>query len=223
MVVTLCAVVAFGALAVALVRWSLLERQDWWMVVGERSVVVAVCGSPGAGKTTVAAAVARRLRVLHLTRDEIKNGLGLSSAVVAEDGGVRFDEDYYIAGGPFSLCAEDVLVDAARLFASSRVSFVVEDSVLSRPLLDALRLGDARVLAVHVVAREAVIGARLRARAAEGSAVAPQLVAQFRRGEMKPSIFAPPAEVDAVVELDTSDQAEPVIEPIEAALTALLR
>lgn len=193
------------------------------MVAGERSVVVAVCGSPGAGKTTVASAAARRLRVPHLTRDEFKNGLGLSSASVAEDGGVRFDEDYHIAGGPFSLRAEDVMVDAARLLASSRVSFVVEDSVLSGELIDALHAGDARVLAVHVVAREAVIGERLRARAAEGRVVARQLAAQFQRGEMRPSIFEPPGGVDAVVEVDTSDHREPVIETIEAAVVALLR
>ena len=43
------------------------------------------------------------------------------------------------------------MVHAARLLAASRVSFVVENSVLSQELLDALPAGDARVLAVHVV------------------------------------------------------------------------
>lgn len=136
-------------------------------------MVVAVCGSPGAGKTTIAAAAAHRLSLPHLTLDEIKNGLGLSAASLAEDGGVRFDRDFHISGGPVSLRAEDVLVDAARLLATSRVSFVMENSVLSRELLDGLRAGDSRVLAVHVVADEWVIDGRLRARAAEGSVVAP--------------------------------------------------
>jgi hypothetical protein len=112
------------------------------------------------------------------------------------------------------------------------VSFVVENSVMSHKLLDALRAGDARVLAVHVVAREAVIGERLRARAATIAAeqtiieLAPsahQLASQFQRGEMKQSIFEPPDGIDAVVELDTSDHRDPVIEPIEAAVVALLR
>lgn len=188
----------------------------------ERPLVVAVCGSPGAGKTTVACATARRLGVPFLTRDEIKVGLGLSSASVAEDGDVRLDPDFHIAGGPLSLRAEAVMVDAARLLASSGVSFVVESSVLSRKLLDALLANDARVLAVHVVARESVIDERLHVRAAEGGAVDRQLASRFRRGEMKRSIFDPPDGVDAVVEVDTSDAGEPDIEPIEAAVVALI-
>lgn len=186
-------------------------------------MVVAVCGSPGAGKTTVASAAARCLGVLFLTRDEIKTGLGLSSASVAKDGDVQLDHDFHIAGGPFSLRAEDVMVDAARLLASSRVSFVVESSVLSPNLLDALLACDARVVAVHVVAHESVIDGRLRARAAEGGAVDQQLASQFQRGEMKRSIFEPPSGVDAVVEVDTSDHGDPLTEPIEAAVVALLR
>ncbi|MFE6551544.1 AAA family ATPase [Streptomyces sp. NPDC057746] len=189
----------------------------------ERPVVVAVCGSPGAGKTTVARATARRLHVPFLTRDEIKVGLGLSSASVAPDGGVRLDPDFHIAGGPVSLRAETVMVDAARLFASSGVSFVVESSVLSRTLLDALLACEARVLAVHVVARESVIGERLRARAAAGGAADRQLWSQFQRGELKRSIFHPPSGADAVVDVDTSDDGEPDIEPIEAAVVALIR
>ncbi|MFD3997073.1 hypothetical protein [Streptomyces sp. NPDC058548] len=76
-------------------------------------------------------------------------------------------------------------------------------SALSRKLLDALLSCDARVLAVHVVARESVIAERLRARVAEGGAVDRQLSSQFQRGEMKRSIFQPPSGVDAVVEVDT--------------------
>lgn len=186
-------------------------------------MVVAVCGSPGAGKTTVASATARRLGVPFLTRDEMKAGLGLSSAYVAQDGSVQRDPDFHIAGGPVSLRAEAVMVDTARLLVSAGVSFVVESSVLSDTLLDALLAGDARVLAVHVVAHESVIGGRLRARAAEGGLVDQQLAALFQRGEMQRAIFEPPGRVDAVVEVDTSTHGDPLIGPIEAAVLALLR
>ncbi|WP_225824778.1 AAA family ATPase [Streptomyces naphthomycinicus] len=189
----------------------------------ERPVVVAVCGSPGAGKTTVARATACRLGVPFLTRDEIKRGLGLSSASVAGDGGVRLAPDFDIAGGPLSLRAEAVMVDTARLLAFSGVSFVVESSVLSRTLLDALRAGDARVLAVHVVAPAPVIGERLRVRAAAGGPVDLQLLTRFRRGEMKRSVFEPPGGTDAVLEVDTSDDGDPDIERVEAAVVTLLR
>lgn len=192
------------------------------MLVRERPVVIAVCGCPGAGKTTIASATAARLGVPFLSRDEIKTGLGLSSASVAEDGGVRLDRDFHIAGGPFSLRAEVVMVDAVRLLATSGVSFVVESSVLSPELLGALLASGARVLAVHVVAREAVIHRRLAARAAEGGAIDQQLLSLFQRGEMTRSIFEPPAGVDAVIEIDTSDDGVPVIETIAAAVVAVL-
>ncbi|MET7636924.1 hypothetical protein ACWD8L_33240 [Streptomyces sp. NPDC005133] len=103
------------------------------------------------------------------------------------------------------------------------MSFVVESSVLSRKLLDVLLASDARVLAVHVIAHESVIDERLRARAAEGGGVDRQLSSQFQRGEMKRSIFDPPGGVGAVVEVDTSDGGDPDIEPIEAAVVALIR
>lgn len=185
-------------------------------------MVIAVCGCPGAGKTTVASATAGHLGIPFLTRDEIKTGLGLSSASVAEDGRVRLAGDFHVAGGPLSLRAEAVLVDAARLLAASGVSLVVESSVLSPDLLRALLAGGSRVLAVHVVAREAVIGRRLVARAAGGGAVDQQLLSLFRQGELGRSIFAPPEGVDAVVEVDTSDDSAPVIETVVAAVVALL-
>ncbi|QUQ67346.1 AAA family ATPase [Kutzneria sp. CA-103260] len=177
-------------------------------------LVVAVCGSPGAGKTTVARATARHLGVPLLSRDELKTGLGLSAT--AE--GIRFPPDFHIAGGPFSVRAEAVMVDTARLLASAGMTFVVESSVLSPSLLDAVR--PARVLAVHVTADASVIGHRLRART---GITAQQLAAQFQRGEMPPSIFVPPSDVDAVVTVDTSDHQTPDVEPIEAAALALFR
>ncbi len=192
------------------------------MLVRERPVVIAVCGCPGAGKTTIASATASRFGIPFLTRDEIKTGLGLSSASVAEDGRVRLDRDFHVAGGPVSLRAEAVMVNAVRLLAASGVSFVVESSVLSHELLGVLLACGARVLAVHAVAQEAVIDQRLGARAAEGGAIDQQLLSLFQRGEMKRSIFEPPEGVDAVVEIDTSDHGAPAIESIVAALTALL-
>jgi hypothetical protein len=82
---------------------------------------------------------------------------------------------------------------------------------------------DAHVLVVHVVAREAVIGERLSARAAGGSVVAEQLAAQFHRGEVNPLIFKPSKQVGTVIEFETSDQPEPNIEPNEAAVPTTLR
>jgi predicted kinase len=185
-------------------------------------VAIAVCGRPAAGKTTIASATAGRLGIPFLTRDEIKTGLGLSSASVAEDGRVRLDPDFHLAGGPISLRAEAAMVNAARLLATAGVSFVVESSVLSHELLGVLLGCDTRVLAVHVIAREAVIGRRLAARAAAGGAIDRQLLSLFQRGEMNESIFVPPEGVGAVVEIDNSDDGAPGTPPIVAAVVDLL-
>jgi len=154
-----------------------------------RPVVVAVGGAPGSGKTTVAKAVALRLGVLLLTRDEFKQGLGWSAARLDSGGAVQFDSALDVAGGRLSSVAEDVMTDVARSLAAAGVSFVLETAVLASPLVDALAAEGARVVAVHVVASEDVVGARLRARVASGSPVAEQLLSQFERGEMDPEIF----------------------------------
>jgi hypothetical protein len=114
----------------------------------------------------------------------------------------------------------DVVAAAARV-RSAR--FVVETSVLSDELLAALLASDARVLAVHVVARDSIIGERLRARAAGGGAVAQRLAAQFQQGDLEPSIVKPSNRVDTIIELDTSDHPDPNIEPLERAVLAMLR
>ena len=156
--------------------------------------VIAVCGSPGAGKTTVARAIARRLGLVLLSRDEVKNGLGLTCG---------YEPEFHLAGGPYSQQAEAVLTDLAWGLAEARVSFVLETSVLSKELLDGLQ-----VLAVHVTARPEVIDARLQARDDH------QLADQFRRGEMPAKVFAPPDWVETVVVIDTSDQEAPDIDAV---------
>ncbi len=213
----------WGMLACGSSRADQALRHNLRMLASERAVVVAVCGSPGAGKTTVASATARRMGVPLLTRDTIKTGIALSSAHVADDSKIHFNPNYHIAGGPFSLRAETVMVNAARLFAAERVSFVVESSVLSEGLMNALFAADARVLAVHVVAREAVIGRRLHARVSDGRGIDQQLADLFRRGRMRQSLFEPPSRVSDRVQVDTSDGGEPDLDGILAAAAALLR
>ncbi|GAA2895720.1 hypothetical protein Acy02nite_25670 [Actinoplanes cyaneus] len=168
---------------------------------GERALVAAVCGSPGAGKTTTATAIARSLGLMLLTRDEISAGLHLS--------GVNRDSSRGRA--------EALLVETACRFASAGTSVVVENSVLSRDLVDGLLATGARVVAVHVVADPEVIGRRLRDRAVHGRAVGGirpgdlVLLDLFERGEMPSSIFEPPSGVHQLVRVDTSAGGEPAI------------
>ncbi|OLF08037.1 hypothetical protein BLA60_24510 [Actinophytocola xinjiangensis] len=187
-----------------------------------RAVVVAVCGSPGAGKTTVARAVAGRLGVPCLTRDEVKVGLGLSGATIGAGRQLRFAEEFFVAGGAVSERAEEVMVEAAGVLAAGGVSFVVESSVVSERLVGVLVGAGARVLAVWVVARDAVIGERLRGRAAGGGAVDRQLAEASRRGELRESVFEPAAGVTAVVRVDTSDRSSPDVVAVVSAFGDLV-
>ena len=59
-----------GATTARLTRVS-----DYW-----QPLLVYVSGAPGAGKTTLAAELARRLGVVHLNRDDVLNGLRLTVA-----------------------------------------------------------------------------------------------------------------------------------------------
>jgi len=153
--------------------------------------VIAVCGSPGAGKTTVGRAVADHLGVLLLTRDEITKGLRRSAGEPA--------------GGSYRDQAEAIMIDVGQRLVAAGVSFVLETSLVPKELAGTVGLW------VHVVARPEVIDARLQARTDR------RLADQFRRGEMPATIFAPPAGVDAV-EIDTSDTAHPDLGPVMTRL-----
>lgn len=154
-------------------------------------IVIAVCGSPAAGKTTIARAVADEMPVPLVTRDEIAFGLQLTAA---ED--VMPDE--------IRTAAEQAMTEVSHALARSRVSFVLESSVLDeshlRPLLD----HDVRVVAVHVVAPPDVIGDRLRQRVDEGMPGAQRLLDQYESGVMRPEIFFPSEVADRLVTIDTS-------------------
>ncbi|HTI25565.1 MAG TPA: AAA family ATPase, partial [Kutzneria sp.] len=170
--------------------------------------VIAVCGSPGAGKTTVARAIASRLGVLLLTRDEITTGLR-QSAAVAMQGRTPYLHSTQVRRPSLHHSyrdqAEAIMIDLGQRLAAGGVRFVLETSLVPKEL--AVTVG----LWVHVVARPEVIDARLQARPDR------RLADQLRRGEMPATIFAPPAGVDAV-EIDTSDTANPDLEPVMTRL-----
>lgn len=196
-------------------------RENPAMPVQFRPVVIAICGSPGAGKTTVASAAAEHLGLMLVARDDIKTGLGWSSAVPSDHGGLAFADEYHVAGGAFSQHAEQILTDTTLRMASARTSLIVENSVLSPRLVDDVQARGARVLAVHVVADPAVIGQRLERRLPDGGPVAQQLASQHQRGAMDLAIFEPPANADATVRLDTSNDCAPDVRAIELAATDL--
>ena len=153
-------------------------------------IVIAVCGSPAAGKTTIAAAVSKAVRVPLLTRDELAVGLGLGWKETSRD--------------EVRAAAEKALVSIANAFAASGVTFVMESSVLDESHLRPVLNRGGSVLAVHVVAPPSVIGGRLRERMAAGDTGMQRLLEQHDSGIMVAEIFAPSPLASALVTVDTS-------------------
>lgn len=174
-------------------------------------VVIAVCGSPAAGKTAIAEGVSAELCVPLITRDELALGLRLGAA-----------RD--IAPDDIRSAAEEAMIAMGGRLASLGVSFVLESSVLNATHLMPLVDAGARVLAVHVAASPVVIEQRLRDRVAAGDEAMQRLLDQHKSGEMTPDIFAPWSLADDVVSIDTTagrsaaEYAAPVIDALQALL-----
>jgi len=182
------------------------------MVTWPDPVVVAVCGSPASGKTSIAREISTSLRLPLITRDELACGARLGAPRDVSPDDVRS-------------VAEDAMIATSTVLASSGVSFVLESSVLNDPQLAGLAAGGARILVVHVVASSAVIERRLRDRIDTGDTAMQRLLDQHNSGVMVPEIFAPWTDADHLVTIDTSDgqPASSHLEVVTGALDALLR
>lgn len=156
-----------------------------------RPVVIGVCGSPGAGKTTIATALSRALEVPLVARDELATGILLGAGANAPPDDVRG-------------AAEEALIAGSAALVAVGVSLVLESSVLDSSHLGPLRARGARVLIVHAVASPAVIGERLRARVAEGDGRMQRLLEEHQCGVLRAEIFEPWSSADALVTIDTS-------------------
>lgn len=182
------------------------------MVSWFEPVVIAVCGSPAAGKTSLAKEVSASLHLPLITRDELALGLRLGATADFSPDDIRS-------------AAEDSMIATSALLVSSGVSFVLESSVLNGLHLAPLAAEGARVLVVHVVASSVVIERRLRARTDAGDQAMQRLLDQHKRGVMGPEVFAPWADADHLVSIDTSDgqPAASHLAAVVSALDALLR
>lgn len=152
-------------------------------------VVIAVCGSPAAGKTTIASAISTALRVPLLTRDQLAVGFAIGSRDSSSD---------EVRAG-----AEQALISIADAFAAAGVTFVMESSVLDESHLRPILSRGGSVLAVHVVAPPSVIRDRLRERIATGDVGMERLLEQHDNGVMVAEIFEPSPLSSAVVTVDT--------------------
>ena len=175
-------------------------------------VVIAVCGCPAAGKTSIAKEVSATLHLPLITRDELAIGLRLGATAEVSPDDIRF-------------AAEDSMIATSARLVSSGVSFVLESSALDDLHLAPLAAAGARVLVVHVVASSVVIERRLRDRIDAGDGAMQRLLDQHNSGVMTPEIFGPWADADRLISIDTSDgqSAASRLGLVVSALDALLR
>jgi len=92
-----------------------------------------------------------------VTRDEFKQGLGWSSAMLDSRGAVQFDSALNVAGGRLSSVAEDVMTDVARSLAAAGARLracVASGSPVAAQLLSQFERGEMDPEILHPSVRD---------------------------------------------------------------------
>ena len=187
------------------------------MATGVRPRLIAVCGVPAAGKTTLARGLGRALHLPVLVRDDLKTGVAdtfpdldwSDPAIRAEVGGKAFD-DFHTLIGAYLDAGSALVAEAAWhwSFAADRLA----------PLF-----ARSRATVVHVVLDPATSAVRYRARHEAGERHASHQDGAFAAGMDREGYdwrrYVPPDDLPCpLVAVDGSQAPEAVL---AAALDAL--
>ena len=161
--------------------------------------LIVVTGRPGAGKTTLAHALARAVRCPAVCRDEIKEGLVCTTGDAGEP------------GADLQRHATDAFFDALALLLGRGVTVVAEAAFQDRvwaPRLEPLRVV-ARVRIVLCEAKPELARARQVARGLGDPGRA-----RFHPGGAETGSYDPPRLDVPTLRVDTSDGYRPALETI---------
>ncbi|MEZ4708482.1 MAG: AAA family ATPase [Caldilineaceae bacterium] len=120
-------------------------------------ILIAICGLPGSGKSSIAQVVAQRLSAVHLNSDRIRRELFVTRTYSAEESQIVYQTLFQRAAAALTT-GRDAVLDATFIKAAHR-----------QPIFELARATGARLHLVYVTCTPAVTEARLAARAGDVS------------------------------------------------------
>jgi predicted kinase len=171
-----------------------------------RPMLVVVTGRPGAGKTTLAHLLARKVGCPAICRDEIKEGL---VSTTGEKG---------TPGDAIARQVHTIFFDTVEFLLRRNVTLVAEAAFqhqLWAPRLEPLR-GAARIRIVHCIVNPVVARSRIRARI-----TANPVRARHHDALLLPQLeaYEPPRLTVPTISVDTSDGYRPDLDELLAFVT----
>jgi predicted kinase len=158
--------------------------------------MVLVSGAPGSGKTTLGRHLADALRVPHVNKDRIREGLWLTDPSTARDGGRVWR----------------IWMSSVRLLLDAGVSLVIDQTLyrgMSEADLRAQLLPLCRTVNVHT--RSPVADSRWRAKLADDPRWEPEQLRQlFAQAESNAARWTDPLDLGCpLIEVNTTDGYDP--------------
>ncbi|MGF6884892.1 putative kinase [Nocardia sp. GAS34] len=180
----------------------------------QNPVIAVVSGPPGSGKSTLAHALAERIGIPAIIRDEIKQGMVAATAPTS-------DGDYDDLNIPVLHTFFDVLTVLARSGVSAVAEAAFQDRLWRPNLLRVAEFAEIRI--IHCTAPQQVLHDRIAHRAEHDAHRRAHndagLLAEIAAGTRTAESFVPVSMAVAQMTVDTTDGYEPDLDAIAQFVT----